>query len=83
MPIDKAELIALLADPVVRAALLEAMEDESDVQAARAALAESDERIPLEQALAKVAPAPAFTGPAWLKDRAHGPHTAKRFSAGS
>jgi prevent-host-death family protein len=30
-------------------AALEAMEDEYDVQAARAALAESDERIPYEQ----------------------------------
>jgi prevent-host-death family protein len=31
-------------------AALEAMEDEYDIQAARAALAESDERIPYEQA---------------------------------
>jgi len=30
-------------------AALEAMEDEYDIQAARAALAESDERIPYEQ----------------------------------
>ena len=30
-------------------AALEAMEDEHDIQAARAALAESDERIPYEQ----------------------------------
>jgi len=58
--------------PIDRAELLRLIEEDPEVRAAaaKAAKATAD------------APAPVFTGPAWLADRAHGPHTAKRFSAG-